>query len=392
MTPKLVQYFKGAQDRARASPAGRCAPPRLALDEADTRDPRGRGRRAARAGRRLSGCARRAPSRRSTPTPRGCRRASSPAASAPIPGATMLERKLHFEARAGRPAAAAHARAARARRDVGRDPPAADAAGRRLGRAVHRGRGLPADVRARDDRRRHRARRDRHGRGDASPRPSCGSTRRPGWSRRASRCEDGRARSVTLRNVPSFLHAARPRGRGARARARRLRHGLRRQLLRAAAAPPPSGWRSIPARADELIEARARDHGRDRRRRPPGASRATRGSPAATTSSSTRPGRDGADARAATVDPPRLARPLAVRHRDVGAARPAARARRAGGRRGVRQRVGDRHALHRAGWSEETTVAGRPAIVPEITGRAWITGMGQYLLDAEDPFPAGFAL
>jgi proline racemase len=41
---------------------------------------------------------------------------------------------------------------------------------------------------------------------------------------------------------------------------------------------------------------------------------------------------------------------------------------------------------------DEVTVAGKPAIVPEITGRAWITGMGQYLLDAEDPFPAGFAL
>ena len=41
---------------------------------------------------------------------------------------------------------------------------------------------------------------------------------------------------------------------------------------------------------------------------------------------------------------------------------------------------------------EETEVAGIPAIVPEITGRAWITGMGQYLLDADDPFPAGFRL
>jgi proline racemase len=41
---------------------------------------------------------------------------------------------------------------------------------------------------------------------------------------------------------------------------------------------------------------------------------------------------------------------------------------------------------------EETEVAGRPAVVPEITGRAWITGMGQYLLDESDPFPAGFAL
>ena len=39
---------------------------------------------------------------------------------------------------------------------------------------------------------------------------------------------------------------------------------------------------------------------------------------------------------------------------------------------------------------EETSVGGRPAAVPEITGRAWITGMGQYLLDPEDPFPHGF--
>jgi proline racemase len=41
---------------------------------------------------------------------------------------------------------------------------------------------------------------------------------------------------------------------------------------------------------------------------------------------------------------------------------------------------------------EETTVAGRSAIIPEITGRAWITGIGQYLLDPTDPFPAGFRL
>jgi proline racemase len=40
----------------------------------------------------------------------------------------------------------------------------------------------------------------------------------------------------------------------------------------------------------------------------------------------------------------------------------------------------------------ETSVAGLPAVVPEITGRAWITGMGQYVLDPEDPFPAGFSL
>jgi proline racemase len=38
----------------------------------------------------------------------------------------------------------------------------------------------------------------------------------------------------------------------------------------------------------------------------------------------------------------------------------------------------------------ETTVAGRPAIVPTISGRAWITGLHTYLIDPSDPWPAGF--
>lgn len=38
----------------------------------------------------------------------------------------------------------------------------------------------------------------------------------------------------------------------------------------------------------------------------------------------------------------------------------------------------------------ETTVAGRPAVVPTITGRAWVTGTANYLLDPSDPFPTGF--
>jgi proline racemase len=41
---------------------------------------------------------------------------------------------------------------------------------------------------------------------------------------------------------------------------------------------------------------------------------------------------------------------------------------------------------------QETRVGDLPAVVPEISGRAWVTGMGQYLLDADDPFPAGFDL
>jgi proline racemase len=41
---------------------------------------------------------------------------------------------------------------------------------------------------------------------------------------------------------------------------------------------------------------------------------------------------------------------------------------------------------------DTTEVAGRPAVVPTVTGRAWLTGTAQYLLDPDDPFPAGFAL
>ncbi|MCC3772239.1 proline racemase family protein [Streptomyces sp. UNOC14_S4] len=40
----------------------------------------------------------------------------------------------------------------------------------------------------------------------------------------------------------------------------------------------------------------------------------------------------------------------------------------------------------------ETTVGGLPAVVPAVTGRAWITGTAQYFLDPDDPFPGGFLL
>jgi proline racemase len=40
----------------------------------------------------------------------------------------------------------------------------------------------------------------------------------------------------------------------------------------------------------------------------------------------------------------------------------------------------------------EEPVAGVPAVVPTITGRAWVTGTAQYMLDPTDPFPAGFLL
>jgi proline racemase len=41
---------------------------------------------------------------------------------------------------------------------------------------------------------------------------------------------------------------------------------------------------------------------------------------------------------------------------------------------------------------ERASVAGQAAVVAEITGRAWITGIGRYVLDPDDPFPRGFSV
>jgi proline racemase len=41
---------------------------------------------------------------------------------------------------------------------------------------------------------------------------------------------------------------------------------------------------------------------------------------------------------------------------------------------------------------EQTSVGEYPAYIPTITGRAWITGLATYLLDPDDPFPAGFQM
>jgi proline racemase len=40
----------------------------------------------------------------------------------------------------------------------------------------------------------------------------------------------------------------------------------------------------------------------------------------------------------------------------------------------------------------ETTVAGKPAIVPAIRGSAWVTGIFQLMVDPTDPFPEGYLL
>jgi trans-L-3-hydroxyproline dehydratase len=35
---------------------------------------------------------------------------------------------------------------------------------------------------------------------------------------------------------------------------------------------------------------------------------------------------------------------------------------------------------------------GQPGIVPIISGRAWITGMSEYMMDPADPWPSGYWL
>ncbi len=59
--------------------------------------------------------------------------------------------------------------------------------------------------------------------------------------------------------------------------------------------------------------------------------------------------------------------------------------------------VGDRFSARsiidsrfEVGFAREAEVAGRPAVVPTITGRGWIHGIHQIGLDPSDPYPQGF--
>jgi proline racemase len=40
----------------------------------------------------------------------------------------------------------------------------------------------------------------------------------------------------------------------------------------------------------------------------------------------------------------------------------------------------------------ETRVGQYPAVVPTLSGQAWITGFASYVIDPEDPFPEGFTV
>lgn len=64
-----------------------------------------------------------------------------------------------------------------------------------------------------------------------------------------------------------------------------------------------------------------------------------------------------------------------------------------------RMRVGDRYVAHsvigstfRCHIEAGTMLGGRPAIIPVISGQAWITGTHQHMLDPTDPWPGGYRL
>jgi proline racemase len=41
---------------------------------------------------------------------------------------------------------------------------------------------------------------------------------------------------------------------------------------------------------------------------------------------------------------------------------------------------------------ETTSVGNLPAVIPMVSGRAWLTGISHYGVDPEDPFPRGYRL
>ena len=201
--------------------------------------------------------------------------------------------------------------------------------------------------------------------------------------------EDGRAASVTLRNVPSFLHAADREldvpGLGT------IRYDMAFGGNFYAITPAAdAGLEADPARADELVEAGlaviAAIDAADRPVHP--ADERIAGCAHVVFHE---PGRDGADARAATsIHPGWLDRSPCGTGTSARMAQLHARGELALHSDFVHESVIGTRFTGRL--IAETEVGGRPAVVPEITGRAWITGMGQYLLDPTDPFPAGFSL
>ena len=196
--------------------------------------------------------------------------------------------------------------------------------------------------------------------------------------------DGGRARSVTLRNVPAFLLE---RGRRAGDLEVDIAFGGNFYAIVAAA---DAGVEVDPAQADRLIARGAEIMDAIDAGGPPVHPEDPRLSGCRHVIFHA-PGRDGAHERTATsIHPGWLDRSPCGTGTSATMAQLHARGELAIGSPFVNESlIGTRFTGRLV---EETRVGGLPAVVPEITGRAWLTGMGQYLLDPDDPFPAGFSL
>jgi proline racemase len=200
---------------------------------------------------------------------------------------------------------------------------------------------------------------------------------------------DGRAGPVTIRNVPSFLLAGE---READLGGRRVTYDMAFGGNFYAILPAESAGLAVdPARAGELIESGLElmeAINRDERPVHPEDPRIAGCRHVVFTAPGT--GGPRSQRSATSIHPGWLDRSPCGTGTSAKVAALHARGALAVGEEFVNESIIGTRFLARA--VEETEVGGLPAIVPEITGRAWITGIGQYTLDPEDPFPAGFAL
>ena len=311
---------------------------------------------------------------------------------APPPGDTLWAQSRFI---AARPDAAQFRPQRTARRRLPPRQPAGAAEGpaRADGLHHHGARGHAADVGLELDLRRDRAARHRHRADDRAAKPASSSKRPAAWSRSSPSAATARPSASPSPTSPSFADRLdapleveglgtltrrhrlwrrqfrhrrcqdarlcdRPR-RGARARRNRHPHHPRRQ--RAARLHPPDQSRLEPHFVlPDRRAARARRRHADRRQR--------------------------------RRHPARQDRPLAHRHRRFGPHGGAARARRNAGRRQLSRPLHHRLGIPGPHRSPTPALAGRPAIIPSISGRAWITGTRTEMLDPTDPWPAGYKL
>ena len=214
-----------------------------------------------------------------------------------------------------------------------------------------------------------------------------------GLIRVRAECRNGKVTRVSFRNVPAFavhLDATDP-GPDARRRAggRRVgRHVLRHRRRRRVRPAPDAGRRArhhAHRRADQGGDAGAAAGRPSRRTRRSATSRSR--------SSRARPPVAGNHRRNAVIvstgkaglEPPvdvdRRHRSLAVRHGHLREDGDAARARHAETERAVPARGRARHGLHRHCCSRRRRSGPYRAVVPQLSGTAWITGFAQYVVD-----------